>query len=952
MSPAARSSAAEHGRRLVMIGNGMAGLACLDAILQREPSWQTTVFGEEPQLGYNRILLSTLIAGECEPDDLITHDAAWYAARGVQLNAGVRVVAIDRARRCVRDDTGRETPYDRLLLATGSEAWVPPIDGAARPGVHVFRTLDDTAAILAEARHAQRAVVIGGGLLGLEAARGLAKRRVDTTVVHLMPWLMEQQLDAAAGALLRDSIQRLGVRVLLDRKTQRLGGVSDDARARVARVVLEGGETLEADLVVVAAGIRPRVELARSAGLEVKRGVVVDDFLRTSDAAIFAVGECVEHRGKTYGLVAPLYEQGLSLARALNGDASAPYEGSLVYSKLKVAGVNLLSVGRFTPSPEAASSEALRVEDTGAGLYRKVLIEDGRAVGAILMGQVEDGPRLVGLVAKGVAIADEAERRALLLGSLAAGAASASLEADELAAVAALADDANVCGCMGVAKGTIVRAIEDGASSLAEIKRATRASTSCGSCSGTCQMLLRLVTGEAGAAKGPKLVCECVPHPKEELRRGVRNQNLRAVSEVLAVYGNGAGCSSCRPALSFLLDEVWQGRHTEERGSRFVNDRVHANIQKDGTFSVVPRMRGGLTSAAELRRIADVADKYAVPMVKVTGGQRLDLLGVRKQDLPAIWSDLGMPSGHAYAKAVRTVKTCVGSEFCRFGVGDSTGLGVALEESTERLYTPHKVKMGVTGCPRNCAEVTVKDIGIMAIQGGWEVLVGGAAGMRVRKADLLVRVEHERAALEASHVFLQYYRENAEYLERTYDFVERLGIARVRAETVEAPEETRAALLERFARSREIAAEPWSKESAAPATPHQFGALPEPSGSPQSGALRVASLADVPVGEGRSLRVGARELALFRTGEREVRAIAARCPHAGGPLADGIVAGGKVTCPLHAWKFDLTTGEGTSPGGNCEAIPTYAVELRGDEIWLTLPGLRAPLTAGAEAGGA
>jgi nitrite reductase (NADH) large subunit len=936
------------GRRLVMIGNGMAGLACLEAILQREPSWEATVFGDEPRLGYNRILLSTLLAGECEAAETITHDAAWYASRGIALRAGVRVVAIDRARRCVRDDEGRETPYDRLLIATGSEAWIPPIEGAARPGVHAFRTLGDTDAILAEAKRARRAVVIGGGLLGLEAARGLAKRRVDVTCVHLMPWLMEQQLDAAAGAILRDAIQRLGVRVLLERKTLALRGTDASASSRVGEVVLEGGETLAADLVVIAAGIRPRTELARDAGLAVKRGIVVDDFLRTSDPEIFAVGECVEHRGKLYGLVAPLYEQGASLAAAINGDESKPYQGSLVYAKLKVAGVNLLSVGRFTPSPEAKTSEALRVEDTGAGLYRKVVIEDGRAVGAILMGQIEDGPRLVSLVAKSVEIKDEAERRALLLGSLATGAAIASAEADELSAIAALPAEANVCGCMGVAKGAIVAAIDAGATTLADLKRATRASTSCGSCAGTCQALIRLATGEAAAPKGPKLLCECVPHPKEELRRGARNQNLRSVSEVLAVYGNGAGCASCRPALSYLLDEIWQGRHTEERASRFVNDRVHANIQKDGTFSVVPRMRGGLTSPGELRRIADVAEKYDVPLVKVTGGQRLDLLGVKKQDLPAIWRDLGMPSGHAYAKAVRTVKTCVGSEFCRFGVGDSTGLGVKLEQSTERLYTPHKVKMGVTGCPRNCAEVTVKDIGILAIQGGWEVYVGGAAGMRVRKADLLVRVEHENSALEAAHLFLQHYRENAEYLERTYDFVERVGIARVRAESVEAPEETRAALLERFRRSREIAAEPWA-EGDAPATPHQFSPLASVAARPGE-TVRVAALAELPVGEGRAVRVGGREVALFRVAADEVRAIAARCPHAGGPLADGIVSGGRVTCPLHAWKFDLATGEGTSPGGHCDAIPTYAVSIESGDVLLTLPARgAAPVAAASDA---
>jgi nitrite reductase (NADH) large subunit len=921
------------GRRLVLVGNGMAGLACLDAALRHDPGWRVTVFGEEPALGYNRILLSSVLAGECAAEDTITHDAAWYEARGVTLHAGVRVTAIDRERRVVRDDAGRETPWDRLILATGSEAFVPPIEGRERPGVHVFRSLEDTAAIVAESRRARRAVVIGGGLLGLEAARGLAKRGVDTSVVHLMPWLMEQQLDAAAGALLRDAMQRLSVRVLLERKTLRLEG---SGAGRVERVVLEGGETLPADLVVIAAGIRPRVELARAAGLEVKRGVVVDDHLRTSDAAIFAVGECVEHRGRCYGLVAPLYEQGLALARALHGDWSAPYPGSLVHSKLKVAGVNLVSVGRFAPSPEARSSESLRVEDTGAGLYRKVVIEDGVVAGAILMGQVEDAARLVNLVARAVPVKDEAERRSLLLGSLAVGAATAAAEADELAAVAALADDATVCGCMGVAKGAIVAAIEAGAHTLAEVKRVTRASTSCGSCAGTCQSLLRIVAGETDVAAGPKPLCECVPHPKEELRRAIRNQDLRRVSDVLRVYGDGAGCASCRPALAFLVDEVWQGEHVEERASRFVNDRVHANIQKDGTFSVVPRMRGGLTSPAELRRIADVAERYAVPMVKVTGGQRLDLLGVAKQDLPAIWQELGMPSGHAYAKAVRTVKTCVGSEFCRFGVGDSTGLGVKLEETTERLYTPHKVKMGVTGCPRNCAEVTVKDIGIMAIQGGWEVLVGGAAGMRVRKADLLARVAHEAEALEAAHLFLQYYRENANYLERSYGFVERLGIERVRAETVDAAPEARAALLERFRRSRELAAEPWSRECETPAAASPF--RPLQAGAPDArGFARVGSLDDIPEGEGRAVSLGGRELAVFRSGGGAVHAIAARCPHAGGPLADGIVAGGKVTCPLHGWKVDLASGEAASPAGNCDAVATYRVELRGAEVWVETP---------------
>ncbi len=926
----------------------MAGLACLGELLRRDPSWQTTVIAEEAHTGYNRILLSSLLAGECERDATGTHDANWYAERGIALRSGVRATAIDRGSRCVRDAGGVEVPYDALILATGSDAFVPPVEGASRPGVHLFRTLEDTEATLAACRRARRAVVIGGGLLGLEAARGIARRKIDTTVVHLMPWLMEQQLDAAAGALLRDAIQRLGIRVLLERRTLRIEGPESAAGpGRVERVVLEGGEVLEADLVVIAAGVRPRVALAREAGLEVKRGIVVDDWMRTSDAAIWAVGECTEHRGRTYGLVAPLYEQGITLAAALTGDFSRPYEGSVVYSRLKVAGVNVFSLGRFAAEREGEGAIALRVEDGGAGLYRKVVLEDGRVVGGILLGAVEDGPRLVNLVTRGLPVRDEAERRALLLGSLAAGAATASAEAEEEARVAGMAESETVCGCMGVSKGALAAAIAAGAATLAELQQATRASTSCGSCAGSCQALLRALTGASGASRGPKLVCECVPHPREQLRTAIRNQKLKRVSDVLRIYGNGVGCAACHPALAFLVEEVWQGGHHEERGSRFVNDRVHANIQKDGTFSVVPRMRGGVTSSAELRRIADVADRYAVPLVKLTGGQRIDLLGVKKETLPAIWRDLGMPSGHAYSKAVRTVKTCVGSDFCRFGVGDSTALGIRLEETTERLHTPHKVKMGVTGCPRNCAEVTVKDIGLLAIQGGWELYVGGAAGMRVRKGDLLARVEAPEEALRLAHLFLQYYRENAEYQERTYDFVERLGIARVRAETVEAPPEAQAALLERFQRSRALAEEPWQRALEGHDTERAYAPLPPVSldGVAGTGWARVAELADLAPGEGREVSVGGRPVALFRTTSDEVHAVHGRCPHAGGPLAEGLLAGCEVTCPLHAWRVDLSTGEARSPAGNADAIPAYRVRLEDGGIWLDVSAWRGPRRA-------
>jgi nitrite reductase (NADH) large subunit len=387
--------------------------------------------------------------------------------------------------------------------------------------------------------------------------------------------------------------------------------------------------------------------------------------------------------------------------------------------------------------------------------------------------------------------------------------------------IAEMAETATVCGCVGVTKGAIIQAIhEKGVNTLSQLKEATRASTGCGSCTGLCQALLKAVAPEF-EEETRKQLCGCLPFSQDTLREILRTQRLRSVQEVLDIYGNGQGCEVCKPALSYMVDMLWCGDHDEDRSARFINDRVHANIQKDGTFSVVPRIRGGVTTPAELRRIADVADKYQVPMVKITGSQRIDLLGVKKEDLPSVWADLGMPSGQAYTKGVRMVKTCVGTEFCRFGVQDSTAAGIEMERRFEHLYTPHKVKMASVGCPRNCAEATVKDIGLVGQEGSWQVVVGGAAGKSVRKADLLITAETTDSALEAAELFFQYYREHGNYLERTYDFIERLGIDKVRKETVYAPDHVRRGLLDRLKKSKALARDAW-QEGQAPIHPTQF----------------------------------------------------------------------------------------------------------------------------------
>ncbi len=790
-------------KKLVVVGNGMAGVACVEHILKQPHEFDITIFGDETHVNYNRILLSMVLAGEKSAEDIVLNDVDWYRCNGIDARFGVRVERIDRSERLAIDSQGRATPYDKLILATGSRALIPPIAGLDKKNVHVFRTLDDARQLIAKARQGSRAVVIGGGLLGLEAARGLQLRGCDTSVVHLMDTLMERQLDATGGGFLRRKIESLGIRVLLPRQTQALLG-----NGRVEGLRFASGEEIEADLVVIAAGIKPNVELGRAAGLEVRRGIVVNDYLQTSDPAIFAVGECTEHRGQTFGLVAPLMEQGQVLAAAITGNGGRGFTGATPAAKLKIMGVEIFSAGSIDDSEPGL--EIVRYEDPALGIYKKLLLKDNRLRGVILVGDTSDERRYTQWLRDA---ADLTPHRKHLL--FPPPAPDAGLE------VAEMPDSEVICGCNGVRKGAIIQAIhQHGIQTLDQLKERTRASSSCGSCTGLCQQLLRAVAPEFQEQTRTTL-CSCVPFSYEQLRDIVRGQQLKSVQEVLNVYGNRKGCEVCKPALSYLLDMLWCGGHDEDRSARFINDRVHANIQKDGSFSVVPRMRGGVTSPEELRRIADVAEKYNVRMVKVTGSQRIDLLGVKKADLPRVWADLGMPSGQAYTKGVRMVKTCVGTEFCRFGVQDSTRAGIELERRLENLFTPHKVKMGAVGCPRNCAEATVKDIGMVGQEGSWQVVVGGAAGKSVRKADLLITVETTAQALTACELFFQYYRENANYLERTYDFVERLGIEAIRKATVYAPETEKNGLLERLRRSKAIAKDAWLERDA-PVHPTQF----------------------------------------------------------------------------------------------------------------------------------
>ena len=778
-------------RKLVVVGNGMAGVACVEQILRHQHDFEITIFGDETHVNYNRIMLSSVLAGEKSPDDIILNDIHWYGENAIRPRLGVRVARIDTLKHLVIDGEGNKTPFDELILATGSSAFVPKIPGVDKKNIFVFRTLDDTRSLVETSANHRRAVVIGGGLLGLEAARGLQVQGCDVTVVHLMPTLMERQLDPTGGDYLRRKMEAMGVRVILGKQTSAFMG-----NGKVEGLRFACGEQVEADLVVIAAGIRPNVDLARSAGLEVGRGIVVNDYMETSHPHVFAVGECTEHRGQTFGLVAPLFEQGKVLAATITGNRGPVFTGSTPATKLKIMGVDVFSAGDTDETAEGV--ETVRYEDPSLGIYKKLFLKDQRLAGVILVGDASEDHRYIEWLRSKTDLTSQ--RKHLLF---------PPPVSDQGLDVAHMPDGETVCGCMGVTKGDIVTAIQHrGISTMAQLKDATRASTGCGSCGNLCGQLLRAVAPDFEEEK-QKVLCACVPFSQEKLREIVRSQKLKSVQDVLDIYGNGRGCEICKPALSYIVDVAACGDHKEDRSARYINDRVHANIQKDGTFSVVPRMRGGVTTPDELRKIADVADKYQIPLVKVTGSQRIDLLGVKKTDLPKIWDDLGMPSGQAYSKGLRMVKTCVGNQFCRFGTQDAMAVGMDLEQRLENLYTPHKVKLGVVGCPRNCAEATVKDIGMVGQEGSWQVVVGGAAGKGVRKADLLVTVETTEEGLDATMLFFQYYRENANYLERTYDFVERLGIEKVRKETVYATPEVRAALLDRLKKSKDKSYDAW-----------------------------------------------------------------------------------------------------------------------------------------------
>ncbi len=792
---------------LVLIGNGMAGVRTLEEILKLDPErYNITVFGEEPYGNYNRMMLSPVLASEKTIAEIMLNDEQWYVDNNITLHKGKKIDAIDRAKQIVTASDGTQAHYDRLILATGSMPFMLPLPGADKEGVIAFRDIKDVDTMLDATKSYPKAVVIGGGLLGLEAAYGLMKQGMEVTVVHLGATLMDRQLDTNASQLLQKSLEERGMKFLMQHSSAEILGDK-----RVSGLKFNDGTEAEADLLVMAVGIKPNIALAQSCGLHCERGIVVNDTMQTYDPKIYAMGECVQHRGIAYGLVAPLFEQAKVAANHLVEYGIASYTGSVTSTKLKVTGIELFSAGDFIGND---STEEIVFKDEANGTYKKIVLADNRIQGAVLYGDTVDGSWYFQLMKDGTDVS--AFRDTLLFGQAHLGDSGHNPETR----VATLSDDAEICGCNGVCKGEIVKAISvNKLFTLDEVRAHTKASASCGSCTGLVESLLaHTVGGEYSATPSSKPLCGCTDATHDQVREGIIKGQLKTMPEVRSSFQwrQPDGCPSCRSALNYYLLCAWPNEYVDDAQSRFINERAHGNIQKDGTYSVVPRMFGGMCTAQDLRSIADVADKYEVPTMKVTGGQRIDMFGIKKEQLPAVWKDLtdaGFVSGHAYGKSMRTVKTCVGSEWCRFGTQDSTGLGVQLEELTWGSWMPHKFKLAVSGCPRNCAEATIKDFGVVCVDSGYEIHIAGNGGIKVRVTDLLCKISTEAEVLEYCGAFCQLYREDAHYLERTAPWVERVGLEKIKQAVVEDAEQ-RKALNKRFLESQVKAqVDPWKERA-------------------------------------------------------------------------------------------------------------------------------------------
>jgi nitrite reductase (NADH) large subunit len=953
-------------REVVVTGNGMVSHRFCEKLVayDRDAVFHVTVIGDEPRPAYDRVHLTDYFATR-SPEALSLGSFTWYQDRGIDLRVGARVSAIDRERAevVVESDDRAVLPYDVLVLATGSVPFVPNVPGVKQRGVFVYRTIEDLDGIITQAKHAKRAIVIGGGLLGLEAARAVLDAGLETHVIEVAPRLMPRQLDATASELLERSVRDLGVVVHVDRQVMRLVG-----EGKVGGVEFADGEIIDADLVIVSAGIRPRDELARTAGLRVgaRGGVVVDDGLRTSDERVYAIGEVALHRETIYGLVAPGYEMADVLAKNLTGTAVS-FAGSDSSAKLKLLGTDVATFG--DPLQDPTKTRAIRIEDQVRGTYKKLVFRNDtrQLLGGILVGEASTYPALLHLVRSQTVLSENLDELGLQRG----GADPAK----------GLPDDAQLCSCNSVLAGTIRKRIrDDELTTLAQVKTCTSAGTGCGGCIPMVTDLLNAELKAAGRAVKPRL-CEHFAFTRQELFEVVRAKRIRTFEQLIAEHGSGVGCEICKPAVASILASLHNEPilRKEHRTLQDSNDRFLANIQRNGLYSIVPRVPGGEITPDKLIALGQIAKEYGL-YTKITGGQRIDLFGARVEDLPAIWEKLGaagFESGHAYGKALRTVKSCVGSTWCRYGVQDSTAFAIRIENRYKGIRAPHKLKSAVSGCVRECAEAQGKDFGLIATEKGWNIFVCGNGGATPRHADLLASDVDEETAIRYLDRFLVFYIRTADRLTRTSVWLDKMegGIAHLRDVIVN----DSLGIADDLERQMRHLIDTYECEWAGVVRDPEKRALfrhfaNDPQGDPgirmveersqyrpddrvrrdplhearlrrlpllRREWVRLASVHDVPLDGGIAARHGDTQIAIFHFAPKGAwYATQNICPHkrqmvlARGILGDQSGAP-KVACPLHKKTFDLSTGKCLS--GEDLEIATFPIRLEGDDVWVELP---------------
>ncbi|WP_138420789.1 nitrite reductase large subunit NirB [Aquibacillus sediminis] len=751
-------------QKLIVIGNGMAGLRCIENILKEDNSiYDITIFGSEPHVNYSRIMLSSVLQGGTTFDDITINHLEWYQANNIRLYTGETVIEIDKNKKLIKTDKEREVPYDKLILATGSHPFMLPLPGAEKEGIVSFRTIEDCQRMMETAKHYKKAVVIGGGLLGLEAARGLLNLGMKVDVVHNSDRLMNKQLDQTAAHMLQEELEAQGMNFLLEKDTERIVG-----NTRVEGLQFNDGTHTKADLVVMAVGVRPNITLAKQAGIETNRGILVDDYLQTQAQNIYAVGECAEHNGIVYGLVKPLYQQGAVLARHLCKKNTKGYQGSILSTQLKISGVDVFSVGQLTTDE---TTKSIYFHDEIASTYKKVFFRDDKAVGAVLFGDTKEGPRLLDIIMKQKFVPDQ-EKADLLRPTDPADSYVATLPKKEF-----------ICTCNSVSKGAIIdNVLAHNLSSVNDVKACTKASSSCGGCKPAVRELLDYISSDHfNETTENKSFCSCTTLTEDEIVTEIQTRNLASVHEITEALGwiNKEGCTTCRPALEYYLGMIYP-EYEQNQETLYLNDKMNAIVRNDGTYSIVPQLYGGIVQTNQLRKIADVADKYGLPTLAITSDQRIHLKGIRQEDLSSVWSDLNMRLHSTTANTVQSIKTSNGDYLCECNKELASQMAYDLEKRTEFLKTPYRIRMGVSACMHNGAGSTTKDIGLMKVNRGWEIYVGGSSGRNARSGELLTVATTKEEAIQLSIGFIQYYRQSANYLERTWQWMERVSLVHIR----------------------------------------------------------------------------------------------------------------------------------------------------------------------------